>query len=407
MNENIYNAKKSEYDNRDFIYENLIKLNNSSLPIMTDYRHQMLPVRNQGNQGTCYAQSAACMKEWQEFKDYNLNEYLSPQFFYNNRNYMNDDNLSNDGDNGMTGRDVMRILKNVGICKETEYKYDNMNRNDNCDDIPEWIKINASKHLIKSYAKVNSINGLRDNLYFNGPCLIAFPVYGDKNNNMNSPMWKKLNDDDKSMGGHAMTVVGYNDNEQHFIIRNSWGPSWGDKGYCYYKYENWDSHWECWTTVDMDTIYSTEDDDVSINSNDIDDDSNDKDDDVSINSIDIDDKDDVDDKSNEDNDNYIKINPGIYQVYIDNNKVRNCYLNSNFDNFIFENRLYEWKDNIYRHEFNYNDYVLVDRMVDDGYIILTCDHTYITIYPFEDNYSDDEDFPDDKKNRSCPGCTIS
>ena len=123
----MYNAKKSEDDDRDFIYEDFIKIKLNQIPTIVDYRNDLLPVRNQGNQGTCYAQSAACMKEWQEYQDYKLYEYLSPQFFYNNRNYMNDDNTSNDGDHGMTGRDVMKILKKVGICKEIEYKYDDMN----------------------------------------------------------------------------------------------------------------------------------------------------------------------------------------------------------------------------------------------------------------------------------------
>jgi C1A family cysteine protease len=32
---------------------------------------------------------------------------------------------------------------------------------------------------------------------------------------------------------HAVTVVGYgNDGSQnYYIVRNSWGPNWGDKGY--------------------------------------------------------------------------------------------------------------------------------------------------------------------------------
>ena len=57
-------------------------------------------------QGTCFAQSAACMKEWQEKRDIGLNEYLSPQFFYNQRNYWN----NNIGD----GNDANESLWNDG-----------------------------------------------------------------------------------------------------------------------------------------------------------------------------------------------------------------------------------------------------------------------------------------------------
>ena len=37
-------------------------------------------------------------------------------------------------------------------------------------------------------------------------------------------------------GGHAMLCVGYSDRDQVFIVRNSWGPEWGDNGYCYLPY---------------------------------------------------------------------------------------------------------------------------------------------------------------------------
>lgn len=35
---------------------------------------------------------------------------------------------------------------------------------------------------------------------------------------------------------HAMTIVGFSDDLQMFLVRNSWGERWGDNGYCYIPY---------------------------------------------------------------------------------------------------------------------------------------------------------------------------
>ena len=43
--------------------------------------------------------------------------------------------------------------------------------------------------------------------------------------------------DEKCLGGHAIMAVGYDDDKKVFIIRNSWGVEWGDKGYFYMPYE--------------------------------------------------------------------------------------------------------------------------------------------------------------------------
>ena len=231
----ILNVKKSPIDDRDWIFKN--KNNNIKLPLILDYRNDLLPVRNQGNQGTCYAQSVACMKEWQEKKDTNLDKYLSPQFFYNNRSNLYDDDKNND--EGMYGRDVMKLLRNIGICEEEIYPYGLIQKKQ---EIQEYCYLKAKKNIIKGYAKIDSLDSLKESLYTNGPCLIAFPVYNNGNE-----MWIK-NNDNNFMGGHAMCVVGYL--EDSFIIRNSWGNYWGDNGYCYYKFKDWNSHWECWTTVD-------------------------------------------------------------------------------------------------------------------------------------------------------------
>ena len=241
------NLEPSSTDERDHIYRNNKE---SEVPKTLDYRKSLMPVRNQGTQGTCYAQSAACMKEWQEKQDYGFDQYFSPQFFYNNRDYWNNDIEDGEDakeDYGMTGRDVMRILMNVGICKESDYPYGTIQK---VDEIDENLKIEAKKHCIKKYARIYDIENLKASLYHNGPCLIAFPVY-----NYGAEMWKPKNGESRS-GGHAMTVVGYT--EDSFIIRNSWGWYWNFGGHCYYKFADWGCHWEIWTTIDEKTEFEEE-----------------------------------------------------------------------------------------------------------------------------------------------------
>ncbi len=40
----------------------------------------------------------------------------------------------------------------------------------------------------------------------------------------------------KFLGGHAISIVGYDDTTQSFIIRNSWGPEWGENGFGHVSY---------------------------------------------------------------------------------------------------------------------------------------------------------------------------
>lgn len=48
--------------------------------------------------------------------------------------------------------------------------------------------------------------------------------------------WPKVGDQTPA-GGHAMVVVGYDDQKEAFLLLNSWGTGWGKKGYIWIKYE--------------------------------------------------------------------------------------------------------------------------------------------------------------------------
>ena len=72
----------------------------------------------------------------------------------------------------------------------------------------------------------------------NNPVIISFKV---------STAWMRLRGSDvfteptpppgdKHQGGHAMTIVGYDERKQAFRLINSWGKAWGDHGYAWMSY---------------------------------------------------------------------------------------------------------------------------------------------------------------------------
>lgn len=222
--------KPSPVDERDFVAETIYS-DEGELPETLDLRDALPHVRDQGSQGTCSAQTAACMKEWQERKDVGFKDHMSPQFIYNNR--------VNQNSEGMYPRDTMKILNKIGSVYEEQYPYwSNKEFND------ELLNL-ASRYKIKGYAKISTIDGLKKALVKNGPCYFACNVY-----NYGTWMWKPRQGD-VQLGGHAMTVVGYN--EEGFIIRNSWGDDWGTDGYTVFPYDHWGLHREIWTTIDAES----------------------------------------------------------------------------------------------------------------------------------------------------------
>lgn len=232
-------ATASPVDNRDWIFDN----KDVSFPKKVDLRPKLTYVRNQGKYGSCYAFAACCAKEYQERLDYNFRGYFSPKFFYGLR--------ENSSREGMHGRDVMKILKSKGVCSENSCPYYNV---DESYDYSLHYK-EARTNIIKSYAQIKELDCLCNAIHKNGVCLITFPVYKKDND-----FWNKSSKDDKLQGGHAVAAVGYDLEKQHFIIRNSWGSGFGDKGYCYYKFEDWGKHWEIWTVVDDDSNVTRLDD---------------------------------------------------------------------------------------------------------------------------------------------------
>lgn len=87
---------------------------------------------------------------------------------------------------------------------------------------------------IKKYYKVRSFSAAsttvarKQALSTRGPVIAGFSVFEDFTY-YKSGVYRHVAGD--FLGYHAVCVVGYSDKNQCWIVKNSWGPSWGEKGY--------------------------------------------------------------------------------------------------------------------------------------------------------------------------------
>lgn len=227
------NVRKSPPDVRDWKVGAIFP--RVTLPEEVDYRPALFPIRDQGSSDQCAAFAGSAMKEWQERVELNIDEYMSPQFIYTNRE---DPNSA-----GMYMRDLMKILKEKGDCTEARFPFGTIG-------MPSVeTYIHASMFKIQNFASVNSVEEAKTALFLNGPCIIAFPVY-----NYSERFWYQYSDQ-ALLGGHAVCMVGYI--KEGFLIRNSWGTDWGQNGYAIMPYEDFGWQWEIYSTIDAKSIDPT------------------------------------------------------------------------------------------------------------------------------------------------------
>lgn len=91
----------------------------------------------------------------------------------------------------------------------------------------------AAKYRIASYFNLSkNLTSWRTWLATHGPIMAALNVDATWDNATATKGKLNTFQPNTVRGGHAICVVGYT-KDKRFIIRNSWGTTWGDKGYAY------------------------------------------------------------------------------------------------------------------------------------------------------------------------------
>lgn len=235
----------------------------SNLQSVSDYTncicpfHNFLPIKNQGNRGTCVAFSITASNEYYQMK--NGRNDLSEQHLYYEAKQI-------DGDNncGTTIANAIKVISTQGQSREQFWAYrpttecnDHGNKPILADLDSQFFKaacLELDSHDIEIF-KAAIISG--------GFISFSIPVYNSWVNSNEVNRTGRITlplPDERVIGGHAMTIVGFQNDDNFpgggfFLFRNSWGLSWAKEspygqGFGIIPFEYITQHcWEAFTLI--------------------------------------------------------------------------------------------------------------------------------------------------------------
>lgn len=233
MTKRKYSWIPDKIDPRDHLFRKVVKPRLEPLPPVVDLRGGCSPVEDQGDLGSCTANALAGALEFLEIKAGKQFVDLSRLFIYfNERNFEG----TPDEDSGAMIRDGVKVLHKLGVCREDIWPYDitrfTEKPDGSCYD-------EAIQRAIHSYDRILTLDEMKGCLADGYPFVFGFTVFSsfESLEVAQSGIVPMPADGEQEMGGHAVLCVGYDESKQMFLVRNSWGSTWGQAGYFWMPYE--------------------------------------------------------------------------------------------------------------------------------------------------------------------------
>lgn len=226
------------------------------LPLSVDNRKWCSPVENQGNLGSCTAHAGTSLYEYMERKAYgSYGKFIegSRLFLYKTTRFlMGQEGI---GDSGAYIRTTLGAIRMFGVPPEEYWPY--TDRDPEFDLEPpnlvtsmakEWQSVKQFR-LDYSENPEDNIKRMKEYLAKGYAMQIGFTVYSSYTQMPKLGTFPYPSKNEAVEGGHSVLVVGYDDNTQilnkidnnttngAFLIQNSWGKEWGDKGYGWIPYQ--------------------------------------------------------------------------------------------------------------------------------------------------------------------------
>mmetsp|Transcript_83419 Transcript_83419/g.268905 ORF Transcript_83419/g.268905 Transcript_83419/m.268905 type:complete len:177 (-) Transcript_83419:281-811(-) len=142
-----------------------------------------------------------------------------------------------DQDAGASIRDGIMSLSQIGVCSEKPWEYDESQFTVRP---TEGCYTSATANRASEYARIpQTIEDIKGVLKEGFPFVFGFVVLSSfRTEAVSSTGYMTMpQPEDSTLGGHAVMAIGYDDEKQVVIVRNSWGEGWGDAGYFYMPYD--------------------------------------------------------------------------------------------------------------------------------------------------------------------------
>ena len=205
-----------------------------SLPSDIDLRQDFSAVRDQGTLGSCTAFALVAAYEYIVKRSKNKEIDLSELFAYQCARRRMPEEQRN-ADEGTAIYDVETAMGEDGICLESLHPYVT-------ESLPEpsaeAVEDAQGRKITKALNVECKLNDLKSALSQGYPVVISLRLFESFAQSSTGfvPHPSKDERSHQQHGNHAMVICGYSDAEKVFIVRNSWGTRFGDKGYCYIPY---------------------------------------------------------------------------------------------------------------------------------------------------------------------------
>lgn len=213
----------------------------SDPPLRVDLSEDMPEPGLQGSQKSCVAwASAYAVKTYQEKIEQryallnsgrlDMHKVFSPAFVYNQ--------INQGRDGGATLVDALNLLSGRGAISwaEMPYQIGNFTLQPSRD-----LLKTALRYRIAYWRKVN----IRDPRELKAQLMAGYPVmiggFVDESFHRLKPGTVWQHSAGKSLGGHALVLVGYDDGRHAFKVMNSWGTGWADRGFGWIDYRQFNA----------------------------------------------------------------------------------------------------------------------------------------------------------------------